>query len=93
MSMTGPTGCLALAATPAISPRFLRNVSFFIGCEWFRRSPYNISSVHFREIFDDYFTQYFPHEHLDFPPWPHGSPWQMVQRRARAGQPIFISLF
>jgi len=52
---------------------FIRNLTFFIGAEFFRTSSYAIPPEQFQPIFY-HFAQYYPHEHLDFPPWPHGQP-------------------
>lgn len=70
--------CERMLGAPRVAgdlPKFLRLLCFFIGCEWFRSTAYGIRPQDFDEIFTNCFTQYYPHEHLDFPPWPHGQPW------------------
>ena len=53
-----------------------RNVALAVTLEHFCDQPktdadkLDVGEV--QEIFDKYFTQYYPHEHLDFPPWPWG---------------------
>jgi hypothetical protein len=53
---------------------FLHELVFVFGCEHFRGSKFGITPDQFEETAKERYTQYFPHEHLDFPPWPHRHP-------------------
>lgn len=48
---------------------WLRSLVFAIGVEKFRKRGLKVDD--FKYIFDNHWTQYWPHEHLDFPPWPY----------------------
>jgi hypothetical protein len=60
MGLPGPQGGLLAA--------WLRELCNVIGIEKFRKN--GISPERFQDIYDLHFTQYYPHEHVDFPPWP-----------------------
>jgi len=63
-------------------PTFLREFARLIGCEKFvKKVDPPIPVKEFDRIFEQIehekqykgYTQYWPHEHLDFPPWPYGN--------------------
>jgi len=58
-------------ARPGSIPKVLRELVFISGWERFRRRGVDIGR--YRRLFERYYTQYYPHEHLDFPPWPEGA--------------------
>lgn len=60
MGLPGPQGGLLAA--------WLRELCNVVGIEKFRHN--GIPPERFQDIFDVHFTQYYPHEHVDFPPWP-----------------------
>lgn len=35
---------------------------------------HKVPAAEFKRVFDTFWTQYWPHEHVDFPPWPLGDP-------------------
>jgi hypothetical protein len=47
---------------------YWRHIVFALTLEIFRRSDNTLDPAQLEEIYDKHFTQYFPHEHLDFPP-------------------------
>ncbi len=51
--------------------QWFERVIFAIGCEKFRKL--GITPDDYEDAYKLYFTQYWPHEHLDFPPWPYKS--------------------
>ena len=60
MGLPGPQGGLLAA--------WLRDLCSVVGLEKFRK--HGIQPDRFQAIYDLRFTQYYPHEHVDFPPWP-----------------------
>lgn len=50
---------------------WMRYLSFVWGWEKFRHM--GVPLEEFESLFTVTWTQYFPHEHMDFPPWPYGS--------------------
>lgn len=48
-----------------------KEIWFAVGLEKFRKL--GIRAEDYEDIFQSAFTQYWPHEHLDFPPWPYRS--------------------
>jgi len=60
MGLPGPQGGLLAA--------WLRELCNVVGIEKFKKN--GITPDRFQDIYDVHFTQYYPHEHVDFPPWP-----------------------
>ena len=50
---------------------WFRDVILVYSTERFHRA--GVDKHQFLAVFERHFTQYYPHEHMDFPPWPHGS--------------------
>jgi hypothetical protein len=48
--------------------KWFKEIIFAAGLEKFRKLGVDVQE--FKEIYEQNWTQYFPHEHLDFPPWP-----------------------
>lgn len=50
--------------------KYFREFAFVLGCEKFRELGMDVEE--FKDIYNQYWTQYYFHEHLDFPPWAIG---------------------
>jgi len=51
---------------------YMRNLVLAVTIEKFRRSPLDLDPTEIEQIYNSHFSQYYPHEHLDFPPGEHG---------------------
>ncbi|MCA9311267.1 MAG: hypothetical protein KDA21_08685 [Phycisphaerales bacterium] len=52
---------------------WLRELVFAWGYETFVHRGKHLSEAHYKDIFDIFYTQYYPHEHLDCPTMPGGT--------------------
>jgi hypothetical protein len=62
--------------------QWFRDVILVSSSAKFKRD--GIDKHQFLAVYERRFTQYYPHEHVDFPPWPHGS--ALGEERARPSQ-------
>ena len=52
---------------------FARKVALAITINKFSLTEMQLDAGKVEDLFNKYYTQYYPHEHLDFPPWPWGT--------------------
>ncbi len=52
---------------------YMRELIFALTLEIYRRPPFSVDPDELQRVYDAHFSQYFPHEHLDFPPGEGGS--------------------
>jgi hypothetical protein len=62
--------------------QWFRDVILLFSSAKFKRQ--GVDKHEFLAVYERQFTQYYPHEHVDFPPWPHGS--ALGEERTRPSQ-------